>query len=74
MLNKLNTWKGYCPNEDAVLSLNVDLCDYSYMLRGAFGEKDLKNHASLIDVLILEYPELLMNEDPVTSPKQNDFI
>ena len=56
------------------MSLNVDLCDYSYMLRGAFGEKDLKNHASLIDVLILEYPELLMNEDSVTTPKPNDFI
>ena len=44
------------------------------MLRAAFGDKELKNHASLIDVLILEYPELLMNEDPTAAQVgENDF-
>ena len=44
------------------------------MLRAAFGDKELKNHANLIDVLIEEFPELQMSEDPVpTSTFQNEF-
>lgn len=62
--------KGYCPDKDVAVSLNVNLCDYSYELKGAFGDKELKSHASLIDTLILN-----QFDDPLAVPimDQNEF-
>ena len=71
LLNKFQS-KGYCHYQDAPLSLNVDLCDSTYMLKGAFKNKELKGHANLIDSLILENLDLHSSDD-TTQPTQNEF-